>query len=95
MAGNTARKREDFRQFVRRATPEPAELERRMARLLEAYESKMDGNGNLVLREAVACLKEQLKRARNGCVSDPDWGPYVLSAEHAFRGGGGIAVTAH
>ena len=43
MAGNTARKREDFRKFARRSIPEPAELERRMARLLEAYEDKVDG----------------------------------------------------
>ena len=94
MAGNAARKREDFRKYVRRAIPEPAELERRMTRLLDAYESKTDGNGHLVLHEeAVACFKEQLKHARNGCVSDPVWGSYIRSGEHTFRGDGGSVTV--
>ena len=60
--------------------PEPAELERRATRLLESYDGKMGGGGHLVLREdAVAFFKERLKRAKYGCVSDPDWGSYVLS----------------
>ena len=74
-----------FRKFVRRSTPEPAELERRMARLLQAYEDKVDGNGHLVLREeAVACFREQLKHARNGRVSDPDWGRTCFPANTRF-----------
>ena len=85
-----ARKRGYFRQFVRRAIPETAGLERRATRLLDAYEPKMGGDGHLVLtEEAVACFKEQLNRARNGCVIDPDWGSYVRSAEYTFRGDGG------
>ena len=90
VAGNTARKREDFRKFVRRAIPDAAELERRMVRLLDAYRGKADGNGHLVLHEdALQCFQEQLKHARNGCVSDPDWGAFVQNGEHTFRGDGG------
>ena len=51
LAGNTARKRDDSRKIVCLDIPEPAELERLMARLLDAYEFNMDGNGHLVLQE--------------------------------------------
>ena len=94
MAGNTARKREDFRKFVRRSIPGPAELERRMLRLLEAYEGMADGNGHLVLHEeAVKCFHEQLRHARKGCVSDPEWGAFCPDGSHAFRGDGDAVVV--
>ena len=94
MAGNTAPKREDFRTVVRRATPEPEELERHVDRLVEANESKMDGDGQLVLREeAVACFNDQLTHARNVGVSDPYRGSYVRSGERTFRDEGGSVAA--
>ena len=94
MAGNTARKREDFRKFVRRSIPGPAELERRMLRLLEAYEGMADGNGHLVLHEeAVKCFHEQPRHARKGCVSDPEWGAFCPDGPHTFRGDGDTVVV--
>ena len=54
----------------------------------------MDGSGHLVLQEeAVVFFNEQLKNARNGRVSDPDWGSYVRSGEHAIRGESGSVTS--